>query len=272
VATGSATVTISVAAGTNYLAPTSQTVSVSVQFIPTVLDDATWEQIQQVAQAGTGANYWDVGDRKAVTLNGTVTPGRTLSNYTWYCFIIGFNHNAATEGEGTIHFQFGFNALTDGVRTALTSNDGFIINSTGHSAGNYISSYMKRTTIPSFKDCLPLDLKSVLKTIKKYVLANNYTYAVNYSQDEVFLLSRYEFSAVGPENINNTQAQYEYYALGNSKTAYDDRSTSNSKSWWTRSVVLTYNSTDTYIEYYTDDEGPQLCNSKLGLAPGFAVG
>ena len=41
-------------------------------FISTILNDNSWEAIHRASDAGTGANYWSIGDRKAVTLNGTV--------------------------------------------------------------------------------------------------------------------------------------------------------------------------------------------------------
>ena len=36
------------------------------------LNDCTWEEISDISTAGEGANYWAIGDRKQVTLNGTV--------------------------------------------------------------------------------------------------------------------------------------------------------------------------------------------------------
>ena len=68
--------------------------------IPTVLNNATWAQIQAVADASTGPNYWSVGDTKQITINGKLSDGLTLSNYSTYVYIIGFDHNSAVEGTG----------------------------------------------------------------------------------------------------------------------------------------------------------------------------
>ena len=68
--------------------------AVALSFVSAVLNDNDWATIKAVSDKGEGANYWSVGDRKAVTLNGTVGH-LTLSNYTTYAFIIGFNHNAS---------------------------------------------------------------------------------------------------------------------------------------------------------------------------------
>ena len=37
-----------------------------------ILDENDWTTIREVSDAGQGSNYWSVGDRKEVTLNGTV--------------------------------------------------------------------------------------------------------------------------------------------------------------------------------------------------------
>ena len=46
--------------------------AISLEFISTTLNDNPWEKIRKISDAGTGANYWSIGDCKEVTLNGTV--------------------------------------------------------------------------------------------------------------------------------------------------------------------------------------------------------
>ena len=290
VATGSATVTISVGEGTNYLAPTSKTVSVAVQFISNVLNDNSWATIQQVAQSGQADNYWDVGDRKEVILNGTVR-ARTLSNYKWYCYILGYNHNAAIEGNNTIHFQFGFNALSGGIHVAMTNWTGtnayggtsgvrFCMNDTSTNIGGWGSSLMRTTIIPEFKNCLPSDLKSVLKAVTKYTdnTGNLFSSAdkVTATQDNIFLLAEYEiFGSITKANqyeyTNGKQAQYDYYKSGNSKKMYNDQSTGNVVIWWMRSPYQ-----DDSQRFCCVGSGgamtTNLANSSSGFAPGFCVG
>ena len=116
--TGTATITIKVAAGTNHTAPADKTVAVTAQFMPTkkALNDQTWAEIRQVSDAGQGSSYWSVGDRKAVLVNGTV--GTLAVNQTLYVYILGFNHNSAKEGNG---IQFGAfkTALSGGTDVCL---------------------------------------------------------------------------------------------------------------------------------------------------------
>lgn len=116
--TGTATVTIKVAADTNYTAPADKTVAVTAQFMPTkkALNDQTWAEIRQVSDAGKGSEYWNVGDRKGVLVKGTV--GTLAVNTTLYVYILGFNHNSAKEGAG-IHFGTFKSALTNGADVCL---------------------------------------------------------------------------------------------------------------------------------------------------------
>jgi hypothetical protein len=286
---GNATITVSVAEGTNYL-DTSQTISAVVQFIPTVLNDATWAQIQQAAQSGQADNYWDVGDRKEVTLNGTVR-ARTLSNKKWYCYILGFNHNVAKEGNNTIHFQFGYSALSGGVHTAMTdwtssnyygktSGTRFCMNDTNTNAGGWNSSLMRTTTIPEFRNCLPSELKSVLKTITKYTdnTGNKSNVAANVTttQDDIFLLAEYEVFgsrtyANQYEYTDGKQAQYDYYKSGNSKVMYNDQNTGTAVSWWERSPRYDAAGNFCLVSYVSSARADDAYYS-YGFAPGFCVG
>ena len=116
-----------------------------------ILDENDWTTIREVSDAGQGSNYWSIGDRKAVTLNGTV--GKlSLSNVTTYAFIIGFNHNASVEGANRIHFQLAKTALSGGTDVALcdskyssgVSETGyFSINRKATNSGGWNSSQMR---------------------------------------------------------------------------------------------------------------------------------
>lgn len=142
---GDATITVSVAEGTNYLAPSSKTVSVTAKFIPS-LNDASWADISTVAAAGQAANYWAVGDRKGVAINGTI--GTLSVNGTYYVYILGFAHHGATN---TIDFGTFKTALTGGADICLcdskygsNSSDGtkyFNLNHWGGSSSPYNTNY-----------------------------------------------------------------------------------------------------------------------------------
>ncbi len=64
------------------------------------LEETDWATIQTVGAAGTGANYWAIGDTKTIVLNGTVGT-LALSNYECKVFIIDFNYR----DENGVYFQ-----------------------------------------------------------------------------------------------------------------------------------------------------------------------
>ena len=70
------------------------------------LNDMTWAQIKSISQAGTGDTYFDVGDSKTITLNGTV--GTLALNGSYKVTIVHFNYR----NESGIIFQ-GFKDVND---------------------------------------------------------------------------------------------------------------------------------------------------------------
>ena len=261
--------------------------------VDSVLNNNSWEIIKKVSDAGQGENYWSIGDRKAVTLNGTVGH-LSLSNYTTYAFIIGFNHNASVEGANRIHFQLAKTALSGGKDVALcdssynsdVSRTGyFSMNSSQTNSGGWASSQMRKnicgTSLSSYSGTIiaviPAALRAVLKSVTKYTdnTGNKSTAAsaVTATTDYFFLLSEFEvFGSISYANSNESskQAQYAYYSAGNSKIKYKHDGTSTAAVWWLRSPGAKYSGsfvfvvTDGTVYYYT-------AYSSIGFAPGFCV-
>lgn len=264
----------------------------SLAFISTILNDNSWEKIRSVSDDGQGANYWSIGDRKEVTLNGTVGH-LSLTNYTTYAFIIGFNHNQALEGANRIHFQLMKTALFGGKDVALcdssypgqVSTTGyFSMNGSNTNFGGWKSSQMRTnicgTSLSSYSGTImaviPAALRAVLKSVTKYTDnegASSVASAVTATTDYFFLLSEYEvFGTIirGNTNESSKQAQYSYYSAGNSKVKYDHRATSTSVFWSLRSPRADY-STDFVVVDTDGTAGYFGANGSFGFAPGFCV-
>lgn len=264
----------------------AQVYEVTLSFVDAILNNNDWETIKQVADASAGANYWSVGDTKQITMNGKVSDGLTLSNYSTYVYIIGFNHNSSVEGTG-IAFGGFKTAASGGVDVALcdsahgsvkTSGQWFNMNNNSGTTGGWASCNMRNNTLPLVKAALPSDLQSVLKTTTIYTdnTGGEYT-ATSYvtaTQDKLYLLA--EFEIFGKRTYANSaeqnyQQQYAYYAAGNSKVKYRHDSTETTGQWWERSVRR--DDTLRFCEVF-DDGDPSSYNAKYseGLAPAFKVG
>ena len=257
-----------------------------------ILDENDWTTIREVSDAGQGANYWSIGDRKAITLNGTVGH-LSLSNYTTYAFIIGFNHNASVEGTNRIHFQLAKTALSGGKDIAfcdssynysVSATGYFSMNSKATNSGGWNSSQMRTkicgTSLSSYSGTIvavvPAALRAVLKSVTKYT--NNTgnssaASAVTATTDYFFLLSEFEvFGSISYGNTNekNKQAQYAYYSAGNSKIKYKHNGTSTAVHWWLRSPYSI--DRNRFVDVMASGTvSPTNAYSSLGFAPGFCV-
>ena len=279
--------------GTVNVVSSTTTYALTLSFVSSTLNNNEWSVIKSVSDAGQGASYWSIGDRKAVTLNGTVGH-LTLSNYTIYAFVIGFNHNASLEGENRIHFQLGKTALSGGTDvcfcdsyyTSPVSTTGyFSMNSSATNSGGWASSQMRTnicgTSLSSYSGTIiaviPAALRAVLKSVTKYTdnTGNNSTSAsaVTATKDYFFLLSEFEvFGSISRANSNEAskQAQYAYYSAGNSKVKYKHNGTSAAARWWLRSPLAS--SSDGFENVNTNGTvEDRTARASFGFAPGFCV-
>ena len=267
--------------------------ALTLSFVSTTLNNNEWSVIKSVSDAGQGANYWSIGDRKAVTLNGTV--GKlSLSNVTTYAFIIGFNHNSSVEGANRIHFQLAKTALSGGTDVCLcdssynstvSATGYFSMNSSNTNSGGWASSQMRTnicgTSLSSYSGTIiaviPAALRAVLKSVTKYTDntggGSTAASAVTATTDYFFLLSEYEvFGSISRANSNESskQAQYAYYSAGNSKIKYKHNGTTTAARWWLRSPRAS--SSGSFVLVNTDGTvNNNNANNSLGFAPGFYI-
>lgn len=303
--TGNTTITVSCTAGTNYTAPSSQSVTVEAKFVSSVLNENDWSVIKSVADASQGANYWAVGDRKAVTVNGTV--GTQAINGTYYVYILGFDHNSSREGTG-ITFGTFKTALSGGTDICLvdshyndystggqkwfnmnhssnTNSGGWkgcdlrydvlgSTNSNNNDAGTTTATSPVSGTLMA---ALPSDLRAVMKPMNIYTDntggGSNTASYVTKSVDYLPLLAEYEiFGTRSYANSaeQNYQAQYQYYKNGNSKVKYRHSSTSSTAYWWERSPGC--DSSGYFCDVYTSGAADgSTARYSGGLAPAFRV-
>ena len=275
---GTAKITVKVAAGTNHTAPSDKTINVTVSLPDTSLANNTPDIIAAAAKSGQAANYWSVGDKVGIAVNGSF--GGLSYNNTVYAFILGFNHNSSVEGGNSIHFQFGKTAA--GVDIAFvnsygSTSTGFCMNTSNTNSGGWNNSYMRKTICPAFLAALPKAWQNIIAACTKYSDntggGSNTASYVTATSDKIWLLS--EMEVQGTRSYANSaeanyQKQYDYYRNGNSKVKYQHTATTSACHWWLRSVyasgtgsfcgVDAGGSADNYFAYRS-----------FGFAPGFKV-
>ena len=248
--------------------------------ISRVLDENSWHVIKLVSSLGTGANYWAVGDCKQVTMNGNVSDGLMLTNYSVWVFIIGFNHNAEREGNG-ITFQ-GFKATKNGTPVCLVdsrykkkkkSGTWFNMNNTNTNSGGWQASTMRKNVMPLIKAAFPFDLQAVIKPSTIFTTQGNENNACTATEDYVFLLAEYEVfgtRAYASTQEPNYLKQYAYYSAGNSKLKYRHNATTTAASWLERSPASGYSTTFCYV-YDGGSEIARGAYASYGVSPCFKV-
>ena len=309
--TGSTTITVSCTAGTNYTAPANKTVNVEAKFVSAVLNENDWSVIRDVSDASEGSNYWAVGDRKAVTVNGTV--GTQAINGTYYVYILGFNHNSSREGTG-ITFGTFKTALSGGTDICLidshynsystggqkwfnmnhssnTNSGGWkgcdlrydVLGSTNVNNGDATATCATSPVSGTLMAALPSDLRAVMKPMNIYTDntgggSNNASY-VTKSVDYLPLLAEceifgdgYGYSGSGYANDAEKNYQQQYQYYKNGNSKVKYRhSSTSSTAYWWERSPNCIGSSDFC---FVDTNGYATSDNarySYGLAPAFRV-
>ena len=275
---GTAKITVKVAAGTNHTAPSDKTINVTVSLPDTSLANNTPDIIAAAAKSGQAANYWSVGDKVGIAVNGSF--GGLSYNNTVYAFILGFNHNSSVEGGNSIHFQFGKTAA--GVDIAFVNSygstgTGFCMNTSNTNSGGWNNSYMRKTICQAFLAALPTAWQNIIAACTKYSDntggGSNTASYVTATSDKIWLLS--EMEVQGARSYANSaeanyQKQYDYYKNGNSKVKYQHTATTSACYWWLRSVSAS--TANLFCRVRTGGSADSTgASGSFGFAPGFKV-
>ena len=259
--------------------------NLTLSYISATLGDNDWATIREVSEAGQADNWWDVGDGKQVTLNGTVGI-LNLSALAVMAYIVGFNHNASREGDNLTHFKLGkINnaqiAFCDSQYNNNGSSTAFRMNTSNTNSGGWQASYMRSTilgdggtpsspTANSLMAALPEDLRAVMRTANKYTYNSS---GVTATADYLSLMAEFEIFGArtyADSQEQSYQAQYAYYQAGNPKIHYRHDSTGSAVLVWLRSPDYSY--ATTFCIVITDGSASHITSHySLGLAPLFYV-
>ena len=180
------------------------------------LEATSWDNIAAVSKFGQAPNYWKVGDKKNITVNGV----------TYAAQIIGFDHDTLTTADGSrtkagITFQ-----LVDCLKTTYS------MNGSNTNVNGWRGSTMRTSTMATLLNQLSSDLKSVLKFVNKVTSVGNSSSGLETTSDKLFLLSEIEVFGATQYSYAGEGKQYEYYTAGNSTIKKVNGSAND---WWERS-------------------------------------
>ena len=180
------------------------------------LEATSWDNIAAVSKFGQAPNYWKVGDRKNITVNGV----------TYAAQIIGFDHDTLTTADGSrtkagITFQ-----LVDCLKTTYS------MNGSNTNVNGWRGSTMRTSTMATLLNQLSSDLKSVLKFVNKVTSVGNNSSGLETTSDKLFLLSEIEVFGATQYSYAGEGKQYEYYTAGNSTIK---KVNGSAYYWWERS-------------------------------------
>lgn len=213
-ANGSAKITISVAAGTNYTAPASKTCAVTVSFLKDNFADNDWSAIIAACHSGSVPSSWVAGNSKTMTINGA----------SYQVDIIGKNHDTyASGGKAPLTFQ-----LHDCY--GETKN----MNSSNTNSGGWTSCAMRSTHLPAILALMPTEVQNGIREVNKLTSAGNQSSTINTTADKLFLLSEVEIFGSTTYSAAGEGMQYDYYKAGNSKVK---KWSGSAASWWERSPL-----------------------------------
>lgn len=180
------------------------------------LEATSWDNIAAVSKFGQAPNYWKVGDKKNITVNGV----------TYAAQIIGFDHDTLTTADGSrtkagITFQ-----LVDCLNTTYS------MNGSNTNVNGWRGSTMRTSTMATLLNQLSSDLKSVLKFVNKVTSVGNNDSGLETTSDKLFLLSEIEVFGATQYSYAGEGKQYEYYTAGNSTIK---KVNGSAHTWWERS-------------------------------------
>lgn len=211
-ANGSANITISVAADTNYTAPASKQCSVTVSLLKDNFADNEWSEIIAACQSGNVPASWVVGNYKNMTINGKA----------YRIDIIGKNHDTYAAG-GTAPLTFQMHDCYDETKQMNSSNT---------NSGGWQNSAMRTTHLPAILNMMPAEVKAAIRDVQKKSSAGNQSSSIQTTNDKLFLLSEIEIFGSTTYSFAGEGKQYDYYKAGNSKVK---NLSGSANSWWERS-------------------------------------
>lgn len=180
------------------------------------LDALSWSQISYISKNGLATTVFNIGDKKALTINGV----------SYDAVIIGFNHDTPTNTVAYGRDKAGITwQMKDCYSTVYQMDTAKNDNSVG-----WTNCYIRQDVMVTLLNQLDSNLRDVIVKVNKLSSAGGKSTTINTTEDSLFLLSEIEIFGSVTKSAPGEGSQYDYYNAGNSKK--------KGKQWWERSPVV----------------------------------
>ena len=200
----------------------SQMATVTVLNVPVkgiTLENATWEQINSISEAGLASEYFSIGDTKSISINGA----------SYYVKIYDFDHDDKYDGSGKAGITFGLSILL---------SSAYKMNNSNTNNGGWHNCVLRTTTLrETIYNQLDDSVRKVIKTVTKKTSGGlNNNNALYPSPDTLFLFSEIEVFGYLVLSVEGEGTQYPIFTDSTSrqKTA---RGNATKRVWWVRSPI-----------------------------------
>ena len=187
-----------------------------------VFANNTWEQIIEACQKNKVPETWEVGDQKAMSINGT----------DYLIDIIGKNHDDYADGSGKAPLTF-------------QMHDCFINPHQMHASQSDIwVSCTMRKNLEMLRTVMPTEVENSVKEVNKLVAAGTNSSVITTTAEKLFLLSEVEIRGIAEYTFDGEGSQYAYYKAGNSVIK---KANGTARRWWGRSPGKGYQTRFFYV-------------------------
>lgn len=223
------------------------------------LENSTWAEIAEIANAGRAPLVFNVGDEKKITL----TTGDEIT-----LVILGFNHD---EYYDEVNDEDNTSPITFGMKHCLATR--YPMNSTNTNTTGWENSQMRVSTMATLFNQLPADLRALIKPAYKYTSAGNKSTTIKSTKDKLFLLSDREVTGTDAATYSNEGEQYAYFKQDNSNERRIkglDNGNGSACIWWLRSPTVDYVSYFRCVSSY-GNVGYYYASTAYGVSFGFCI-
>ena len=217
-----------------------------------VFANNTWADIIAACQTNNIPDEWEVGDQKAMTINGT----------SYIIDIIGRNHDDYADGSGKAPLTFQMHGCYSEKDEMKTSNS---------NAGGWRDSTMRNTHLPAIMALMSSDVQAGLKEVNKLTSAGNQSSSIYTTADKLFLLSEIEIFGSTQYSKSGEGSQYDYYKAGNSpaKTWIYTDGLEYACAYWERSPYGSNTTAFCYVGNTGNREGYHNASNSEGISFAF---